>query len=134
MASSAASLLKEQKILKSKIQIDEKMKKIILSILASGFLTVALAQVEKGNILIKNGTVLTITKGILESTDVLVKDGKITQIAKGIAAPAGVKIIDASGLYVMPGIIDAHSHIGLDAINEGTNAITPEVWTGCIRP
>ena len=106
------------------------MKKIILSILASGFLTVALAQVEKGNILIKNGTVLTITKGILESTDVLVKDGKITQIAKGIAAPAGVKIIDASGLYVMPGIIDAHSHIGLDAINEGTNAITPEVWTG----
>jgi imidazolonepropionase-like amidohydrolase len=38
-------------------------------------------------------------------------------------------VIDATGLFVMPGIIDAHSHIGLDAINEGTNAITPEVWT-----
>lgn len=105
------------------------MKKIILTILISGFLAGAQAQVEKGSLLIKNGTVLTITKGVLEGTDVLVKDGRISQIAKGIAAPAGVKVIDASGLYVMPGIIDAHSHIGLDAINEGTNAITPEVNT-----
>ena len=106
------------------------MKKILLSIIAVGFLTGSVAQVEKGNLLIKNGTVLTITKGVLESTDVLVKDGKITQIGKGLVAPAGVKVIDAAGLFVMPGIIDAHSHIGLDAINEGTNAITPEVHTG----
>src|SRR5436190_5490881 len=85
---------------------------------------------EKGSVLIKNGTVLTITKGNLETTDVLIKDGKISQIAKGIAAPAGTTVIDATGLFVMPGIIDAHSHIALDAINEGTNAITPEVYTG----
>ena len=106
------------------------MKKILISIIAVGFLTGSEAQVEKGNLLIKNGTVLTITKGVLESTDVMVKDGKITQIGKGLVAPAGVKVIDAAGLFVMPGIIDAHSHIGLDAINEGTNAITPEVHTG----
>ncbi len=87
----------------------------------------AFAQVEKGNVLIKNGTVLTVTKGTLAQTDVLVKDGKIAQIGKAIVAPAGAKVIDATGLFVMPGIIDAHSHIGLDAINEGTNAITPEV-------
>lgn len=90
----------------------------------------ALAQVEKGTMLIKNGTVLTVTKGTLEGTDVLIKDGKITQLGKGLAAPAGAKVIDATGLFVMPGIIDAHSHIALDAINEGTNAITPEVKTG----
>lgn len=84
-------------------------------------------QVEKGSMLIKNGTVLTVTKGTLEQTDLLVKDGKIIQIGKSIAALTGVKVIDATGLFVMPGIIDAHSHIGLDAINEGTNAITPEV-------
>lgn len=87
-------------------------------------------QIERGSMLIKNGTVLTVTKGVLENTDVLVKDGKITQVGKSIAAPAGVRVIDATGLFVMPGIIDAHSHIGLDAINEGTNAITPEVKTG----
>lgn len=87
-------------------------------------------QIERGSMLIKNGTVLTVTKGVLENTDVLVKDGKITQLGKNLAAPAGVRVIDATGLFVMPGIIDAHSHIGLDAINEGTNAITPEVKTG----
>ncbi len=105
------------------------MKNIFLILFASCFLTAAIGQVEKGSVLIKNGTVLTITKGNLDNTDVLVKDGKISQIGKNIAAPAGIKVIDATGLFVMPGIIDAHSHIGLDAINEGTNAITPEVWT-----
>jgi imidazolonepropionase-like amidohydrolase len=88
------------------------------------------ATAEKGTLLIKGGTVLTVTKGTLENTDVLIKDGKISQIAKGIAAPAGAKVIDATGMFVMPGIIDAHSHAGLSAINEGTNAITPEVFTG----
>jgi imidazolonepropionase-like amidohydrolase len=106
------------------------MKKIFLVVIVSTIFSIAQAQIEKGDLLIKNGTVLTITKGNLEGADVLLRDGKIAQIGKNITAPAGVKVIDASGLYVMPGIVDAHSHIGLDAINEGTNAITPEVWTG----
>ncbi len=107
------------------------MKKLtILSALAFVLAGAAFAQVEKGNMLIKNGTVLTVTKGTLENTDVLVKDGKISQIGKNLAAPSGARVVDATGLFVMPGIIDAHSHIALDAINEGTNAITPEVKTG----
>jgi len=87
-------------------------------------------QIQKGNVLIKNGTVITITKGVISNADVLIRDGKIAQVGKGITAPAGVNTLDATGLYVMPGIIDAHSHIALDGINEGTNAITPEVYTG----
>ncbi len=85
---------------------------------------------ELGNILIKNGTVLTVTKGTLTETDVLIRDGKIARIGKGLKAPSGTKELDATGLYVMPGIIDAHSHIGLDAINEATNQVTAEVWQG----
>jgi len=85
---------------------------------------------DKGSLLIKSGTVLTVTKGTLTETDVLVKDGKIAQIGKNIAAPQGVKVIDASGLFVMPGIIDAHSHIALDAINEATSPVTAEVNEG----
>lgn len=107
-----------------------KMKNILLILVAVSFLTTGVAQVEKGTVLIKNGTVLTVTKGTLANTDVLIKDGKISQVGKGIAAPEGARVIDATGLFVMPGIIDAHSHIALDQINEGTNAITPEVYTG----
>lgn len=102
------------------------MKKMIILVFLMEAIGTLQAQ-DRGTILIKGGTVLTVTKGTLENTDVLIKEGKISQIAKGIIAPAGVRVIDATGLFVMPGIIDAHSHIALDAINEGTNAITPEV-------
>ena len=107
-----------------------KMKNILLLLVAVSFLTSVFGQTEKGTILIKNGTVLTITKGTQPNTDVLIKDGKISQVGKGIATPEGARVIDATGLFVMPGIIDAHSHIALDQINENSNAITPEVYTG----
>jgi len=97
----------------------------IILLLSSTFL---LGQSEN-DILIKNGTVITISDGIKENTDILIRNGKISQIAEGIEA-ADVKEIDASGLYIMPGIIDAHSHIAIDAVNEATNPVTAEVWVG----
>jgi imidazolonepropionase-like amidohydrolase len=107
------------------------MKKIFSYILSLCLLSFGLeAQVKKGDILIKNATVLTITQGVKENTDVLVQNGKISRIAQNISAPAGVKVIDGTGQYLMPGIIDAHSHIALDAINEATSPVTAEVWTG----
>src|SRR5215468_1103566 len=77
-----------------------------------------------GPTLIKNATVLTVTKGRLESTDVLLENGKIAQIGKNLSAPAGAQVIDATGKYVMPGIIDPHSHMMADAINEGSLSVT----------
>ncbi len=106
------------------------MKNLFTLLFATLIAVSVTAQADKGNMLIKNGTVITITKGNFDQTDVLIKDGKIAQIAKNIPAPAGVRVIDATGHYVMPGIIDAHSHIALDGINEGTNPITPEVNEG----
>ena len=47
------------------------------------------------NVLIKNGTVLTVTKGTLAETDVLITNGKITQIAKNIRKEANYNEIDA---------------------------------------
>lgn len=84
---------------------------------------------EKGSLLIKNGTLITISDGIKENTDILIKDGKIQQIAENIAA-GDITTIDAEGLFVMPGIIDAHSHLGIDAVNEASNPVTAEVWVG----
>ena len=100
---------------------------ILVSLLA---ITVSLYAQNTGTVLVKGGTVLTVTKGTLGNTDVLVKDGKIVQIAKDIAAPANAKVVDATGMFVMPGIIDAHSHAALDAINEATSPVTSEVYTG----
>ncbi|MES2176755.1 MAG: amidohydrolase family protein [Gemmatimonadota bacterium] len=75
-------------------------------------------------ILIKNATVMTVTRGTLQNTDLLMAGGKITQIAKNIAAPAGATVIDGTGKFVMPGIIDPHSHMASDATNEGSLSVT----------
>lgn len=103
------------------------MKKLYTLLALFCFIGTAWAQTPKGDVLIKNGTVLTVTNGTLENTDVLVRDGKITKIGKGIRTPRGVQEIDATGKFVMPGIIDAHSHIAGSAINEGTSQVTAEV-------
>ena len=80
-----------------------------------------------GNVLLKNGTVITVTKGVMANTDVLVQNGKIVAIGKGLTPPPGIAVINATGKFVTPGIIDAHSHIAEDATNEGTDSITAEV-------
>ncbi|MCH6199216.1 amidohydrolase family protein [Aquiflexum sp. LQ15W] len=98
---------------------------IIAALLVMGW-NPANSQTQKGSVLIKNATVLTITKGVLEDTDVLVENGIIKKIGRGLTA-SNVTTIDAKGKYVMPGIIDAHSHVALDAVNEGTAPITSEV-------
>ncbi|MBO9200925.1 MULTISPECIES: amidohydrolase family protein [Niastella] len=81
-------------------------------------------------ILIKNATVWTNEKeGKLENTDLLIKNGKIAQIGKNLSEP-GAKIIDATGKFVTPGIIDEHSHIAASSINEGAQSVTSEVRIG----
>ena len=81
-------------------------------------------------ILIQNATVLTVTKGTIEKGSVLVRDGKIAAVGTNVAAPAGATIIDAGGKFVMPGIIDCHSHIIAEAINEGTLSVSSMVDVG----
>jgi imidazolonepropionase-like amidohydrolase len=105
-----------------------------ISALAAGALLPALALAQgsaatpaAGAMLIKNATVLTVTKGTLQNSDILVRNGKIAQIGQNLAAPAGAQVIDASGKYVMPGIIDPHSHAMSDATNEGSLSVTSMV-------
>src|SRR5215510_16529567 len=79
--------------------------------------------------LIRNATVLTVTRGTLPNTDVLLRNGKIAAVGKNLTASANARVIDATGKYVMPGIIDCHSHSMLDTINEGTLSVTSMVRT-----
>ncbi len=79
---------------------------------------------QQGETLIKNATVMTATKGTLQNTDVLIRDGKITGVGKNLKASANARVIDATGKFVTPGIIDCHSHLMLDDINEFTYSVT----------
>jgi imidazolonepropionase-like amidohydrolase len=102
---------------------------ILLLLLVANLNLSAFAQSKGGNVLIKNGTVMTAVKGTFENTDILVQNGKITKIGKNLTAPAGVQVIDATGRFVTPGIIDCHSHSMLDSINEGSYSVTSMVRT-----
>ncbi len=85
---------------------------------------------KQEDVLFKNATVWTNEKeGKLLNTDVLVQKGKIAKIGKNLTED-GVKTIDATGMHLTSGIIDEHSHIALDATNEGGQAITSEVRAG----
>ena len=79
---------------------------------------------SEGETLIRNATILTVTRGTLQNSDLLIRNGKIAAVGKNLNAGANAKVIDATGKYILPGIIDCHSHSMLDAINEGTLAVT----------
>lgn len=71
--------------------------------------------------LIRNATVLTVTKGTIQNGSVLVENGKIAAVGKNLSAPADATVVDASGKFLMPGIIDCHSHTAIEGgVNEGT--------------
>ena len=87
--------------------------------------------------LIRNATILTGTGERIEGGSVLLRDGKITEIGRNISAPAGAMVIDATGKWVTPGLIDPHSHLGVYAApgiaslsdgNEATAPNTAQVW------
>jgi len=86
------------------------------------------AQDNSGVTLIKNATVITITHGRIEHGSILVRDGKIAAVGADVQAPADAKVIDGTGLFVMPGIIDCHTHIAVDGdVNEGSISVSSMV-------
>jgi imidazolonepropionase-like amidohydrolase len=75
--------------------------------------------------LIRNATVLTASHGTLQNTDILLRNGKIAAVGQNLKAPEGARVIDATGKFVSPGIIDAHSHSMMDgSVNECTKSVT----------
>ena len=104
------------------------MRLLILAVVATTALAAPVlhAQVRTAAapILIRNATVMTVTRGTQANTDLLLSGGKIAQIGKNIAAPAGARVIDGTDKFVIPGIIDPHSHMAADAINEGSLSVT----------
>src|SRR6266478_3763462 len=76
-------------------------------------------------ILIQNATILTVSHGSIEHGSILIKDGKIAEIGASLKAPKVAKVIDAAGQFVMPGIIDCHSHIAIEGgVNESSVSVS----------
>jgi imidazolonepropionase-like amidohydrolase len=86
---------------------------------------------------IRNVNILTAAGPIIRNGAILLQNGKIAEVGATVNAPADALVIDGTGKYVTPGIIDDHSHLGVyaapgvDALsdgNEATNPTTPYVW------
>jgi imidazolonepropionase-like amidohydrolase len=89
------------------------------------------------SVLITNATILTAAGDRITRGSVLMRDGKVAAVGATLDAPAGAVVVDGTGKWVTPGIIDAHSHLGVYASpgveahedgNEATNPNTAEVW------
>lgn len=87
---------------------------------------------------IVGATVFTGTGQRIDNGTVLLRDGKVERVEAGLAAPQGYQVVEARGRYVTPGVIDAHSHLGvypspgvpaLADGNEITSPNTAQVWS-----
>ena len=90
-----------------------------------------------GTVALVGATVFTGTGTRIDNGTVILDGGKITAVGANLPVPPGAKIVDAHGKWVTPGIIDAHSHLGVYATpevqansdgNEATDPNTAQVW------
>ncbi|MGQ0764916.1 MAG: amidohydrolase family protein [Gemmatimonadota bacterium] len=86
---------------------------------------------------IRNATIMTATGTTLRNASILLSGGKVTALGPSVEVPAAALVIDGSGKFVTPGLIDTHSHLGVYAApgvealsdgNELTNPSTPNIW------
>jgi len=86
------------------------------------------------NIVIKGGHVIDPKNNINEPMDIAVKDGKIAKVEKNIDPKEGIQVVNATGLYVTPGLIDMHVHVYHGTMPDqqymnGPNSVVPDGFT-----
>jgi imidazolonepropionase-like amidohydrolase len=84
----------------------------------------ATAAAPKAALVIKGATIFTVTKGIIPNGSILVRDGRFVAVGSDVAIPPGAEVVDASGAFVTPGLIDEHGHIMADSINESGTTVS----------
>ena len=98
-----------------------------LSVVAAGAVS-AQSSTAPADLVIKNATVMTASHGTIQHGSVWLHNGKIAGVGATVSAPAGATVVDATGKYVTPGVIDPHSHSALgDDVNEATSPVTPSM-------
>jgi imidazolonepropionase-like amidohydrolase len=88
-------------------------------------------------VIIRNATIMTAAGQEIQGGSILLKDGRIVAVGTSVQAPSDAVVVDGTGKWVTPGVIDTHSHIGVYAApgtfaesdgNEATSPVTAEVW------
>jgi imidazolonepropionase-like amidohydrolase len=88
-------------------------------------------------VVIRNATIMTATGQEIQGGSILFRDGRIVAVGTTVDAPADAVVVDGTGKWVTPGVIDTHSHLGVYAApgtqaesdgNEATSPVTAEVW------
>ncbi len=93
--------------------------------LVSALAAAATAAAQPPVIAIKGATVLTVTRGSIPNGTVVVRDGKIAAVGDAsLPVPPGAQVVDGTGRFLTPGIIDEHSHIASDSTNEGGTTVS----------
>ena len=110
------------------------MKKTKILLLIISLMITGLIKAQTYDIVIKGGHVIDPKNNIDDVLDIAVKDGKIVMIAKNIEGKDGIQVVNATGMYVTPGLIDIHVHVfngtNLDQqYMNGPNAIPPDGFT-----
>lgn len=102
---------------------------LLLSLVAVFVCVVAIFSLgAEKSLLLKNGNIITIQGETIDGGDILIVGSKIAKVGKGLQADPKAEIIDLQGKWVMPGIIDSHSHIAIEGdVNEMGDLITAEV-------
>jgi len=96
-------------------------KKLLFGILALATLRAEVTVIRNATIVTESG------KGTMKGS-ILVRDGKIAEIGENVLTPDGATVIDANGQWVMPGIIDCHTHIAVDGnMNEASVSVSSMV-------
>jgi imidazolonepropionase-like amidohydrolase len=103
------------------------LKRTPIVLLVLSFLTRTLAAQD---VALRGGTILTITRGVIENGTLVIQKGKITALGRDVVIPPGLRVIDVRGRYILPGLIDTHTHIAMDGgdVNEATDPTTPQLW------
>ena len=73
---------------------------------------------------LRGATILTVTNGTIQNGTIVLRDGKIAAVGADVDVPAGAEVVEATGKFISPGLIDAHSHIANDSINEGGTTVS----------
>jgi len=88
----------------------------------------------RGTYVIQNARIVPVSGAVIPRGSVVIQDGRIAAVGASVTVPAGAQVIDAAGLSVYPGMMDAGTTMGLNEIAQGANATMDATEVGSWNP